>query len=126
MGHPASVGGRVGRRGRRSSVGRQPKEPTVVSAPGPEDVAPIDDWSQLLRDRVAVVTGGGDGIGGAISTLFAQHGALVEIAGGDEDGAAPTGRAIDDAGGTAPPHIVDVTVPADIDRLATDVLAMHG
>ena len=41
---------------------------------------PIENWSRLLDGRVAVVTGGGDGIGGAIARLFAQHGACVEIA----------------------------------------------
>ena len=40
---------------------------------------PIGDWNRLLEGRVAVVTGGGTGIGGAISRLFAQHGAIVEI-----------------------------------------------
>ena len=46
----------------------------------PSDVPAIDDWNRLLEGRIAVVTGGGDGIGGAISRLFAQHGAKVEIA----------------------------------------------
>jgi len=92
----------------------------------PSDVAPIRDWNRLLDGRVAVVTGGGDGIGGAISTLFAEHGALVEIAEVDEVRAARTGQAIEDAGGTARTHIVDVTVPTDVDRLATDVLSEHG
>jgi len=34
----------------------------------------------LLTDRVAVVTGGGGGIGAATARLFAQHGARVVIA----------------------------------------------
>ena len=46
----------------------------------PENVPAIEDWSRLLDGRVAVVTGGGAGIGGAISRLFALHGARVEIA----------------------------------------------
>ena len=55
----------------------------------PTDVAAIDDWNRLLDGKVAVVTGGGDGIGGAISRLFAEHGALVEIAEIDPDRAEP-------------------------------------
>ncbi|HZP31501.1 MAG TPA: NAD(P)-dependent oxidoreductase, partial [Acidimicrobiia bacterium] len=46
----------------------------------PSDVPAITDWNRLLEGKVAVVTGGGDGIGGAISRLFAEHGAQVEIA----------------------------------------------
>ncbi len=63
----------------------------------PERVPAIDDWGRLLVGKVAIVTGGGDGIGGAISRLFAQHGALVEIAENDpqraERGPTPTSRA---------------------------------
>jgi NAD(P)-dependent dehydrogenase (short-subunit alcohol dehydrogenase family) len=92
----------------------------------PTDVTPIGDWNRLLDGRVAVVTGGGDGIGGAISRLFAEQGALVEIAEVDESRAARTRQAIDDAGGTARTHIVDVTVAADVDRLASAVLSEHG
>lgn len=91
----------------------------------PTDVPPIDDWSRLLDGRVAVVSGGGDGIGGAISRLFAAHGAHVELAEIDPERAGRTVADIEAAGGSARAHVVDVTEPADVDRLATAVLAEH-
>jgi NAD(P)-dependent dehydrogenase (short-subunit alcohol dehydrogenase family) len=97
-----------------------------MSPQQPADVHPVADWNRLLDGRVAVVTGGGDGIGGAISKLFAQHGALVEIAEVDEARAVRTREAIHGAGGRARIHVVDVTVPADVDRLSSSVLSEHG
>jgi len=92
----------------------------------PSDVAPIGDWSRLLDGRVAVVTGGGDGIGGAISALFAAHGALVEVAEVDGERAERTVRAIRTSGGTVRGHVVDVTRIPDVERLADAVLSHHG
>lgn len=51
-----------------------------MTGPSPSDVPPIEDWSRLLADRTAVVTGGAHGIGEAISRLFADHGAMVIVA----------------------------------------------
>lgn len=92
----------------------------------PTDVEPIDDWSRLLDGRVAVVTGAGTGIGGAIARLFAEHGALVEIAEIDPDLAEQNRAAIAAAGGSARAHVVDVTRLDDVARLADAVLGEHG
>lgn len=91
----------------------------------PENVPPIADWNRLLEGRVAVVTGGGDGIGGGISRLFAEHGAIVEIAEIDPERAERTVADIEAAGGEARAHVVDVRRLEDVARLRSAVLADH-
>src|ERR1700722_9363213 len=92
----------------------------------PSDVTPIENWNRLLDGKVAVVTGGGDGIGGAISRLFAAHGAAVEIADIDPERAERTRAVIDEAGGTVRVHVVDVTKVAEVERFPAAVLDAHG
>jgi len=92
----------------------------------PTDVPAIDDWNHLLAGKIAVVTGGGDGIGGAISRLFAAHGARVEIAEIDPDRGSKAVRDIEAAGGAARTHTVDVREAEDVERFQSAVLAEHG
>jgi NAD(P)-dependent dehydrogenase (short-subunit alcohol dehydrogenase family) len=92
----------------------------------PATVPPIGDWNRLLEDRVAVVSGGGEGIGAAIARLFAEHGALVEIAEIDGDRAAAVCESIRVAGGSARAHVLDVTDDDSVAAFALDVLATHS
>ena len=92
----------------------------------PGDVAPIANWNRLLQDKVAVVTGGGAGIGGAISRLFAQHGGILEVAEINEDRANSVVDDIERNGGVAQANVVDVTKDDDVERLASEVLGRHG
>lgn len=92
----------------------------------PSDVPRIHDWSRLLDGKVAVVTGGGAGIGAAISELFAEHGAAVEIAEIDADRAAGVVDSIAAAGGRARAHVVDVRTEVGVDELAAAVLDTHS
>ncbi|MCU1390466.1 MAG: 3-oxoacyl-ACP reductase [Ilumatobacteraceae bacterium] len=97
-----------------------------MATPQPSNVRPIDDWGKLLDRKIAVVSGGGDGIGGAISRLFAEHGAIVEIAEIDPERAASAQRDIRASGGVAVAEAVDVTDHDAVERFAARVLADHG
>jgi NAD(P)-dependent dehydrogenase (short-subunit alcohol dehydrogenase family) len=97
-----------------------------VTTQQPSNVPTITDWHRLLEGRVAVITGGGAfGIGGAIARLFAEHGALVEVAEIDADRAERIVAEIQAEGGTARAHVGDVTDAADVALLARNVLATH-
>jgi NAD(P)-dependent dehydrogenase (short-subunit alcohol dehydrogenase family) len=80
----------------------------------------------LLADRVAVVTGGGGGIGAATSRLFAQHGAHVVIADIDLDSAHRTAETISESGGSAIAFGTDVRDADQVDGLARSVLERHN
>lgn len=67
-----------------------------------------------LTNKAAVVTGGGSGIGKAISLLFAQQGAHVHILDVDKAGAEATKQEIENAGGAATFHQADVTKQSEI------------
>jgi NAD(P)-dependent dehydrogenase (short-subunit alcohol dehydrogenase family) len=74
----------------------------------------------LLDDRVAVITGGGGGIGRAISERFAAEGAHVVVAEIDGARATDTVAAITAAGGRARAAVGDVTDAAVVADLAAD------
>lgn len=78
---------------------------------------------QLLADRVAVVTGGGGGIGAATAKLFAHQGARVVVADIDSELAHRVADDIASSGGSALPVVVDVREldqVADLARAAQD------
>lgn len=62
----------------------------------------------LLRDRTAVVYGGGGAIGGAMAATFAREGARVFLAGRTEAKLAVAAAAIRATGGQAETAVVDV------------------
>ena len=67
-----------------------------------------------LDGKVAVVTGGGSGIGQAIALKFAAQGAVIRILDVNESAAAATVQQIVKAGGTASAHGCDVTNQAEV------------
>jgi 2-keto-3-deoxy-L-fuconate dehydrogenase len=62
-----------------------------------------------LDGKVAVVTGGGSGIGQAIALKFGAQGAVIRILDVNQSASDATCQRIVDAGGTASAHLCDVT-----------------
>ena len=80
----------------------------------------------LLNDRIAVVTGGGGGIGAATARLFADQGAQVVIADIDAELARLTAEQIAASGGSAFAAVTDVRDAGQVAELARSVLERHG
>ena len=76
-----------------------------------------------LSGKVAVVTGGGSGIGQAISTLFSRQGAHVEVLDVDGRAAGDTAAAILSSGGSAAGAACDVSDAAAVTSAFERVVA---
>jgi NAD(P)-dependent dehydrogenase (short-subunit alcohol dehydrogenase family) len=79
-----------------------------------------------LNGKVAVVTGAGSGIGRATALLLARNGAKVHVADIDEERAWNVASEIEDAGGVAQPHALDVSDARAVDAFAEAVFAADG
>lgn len=79
-----------------------------------------------LRDRVAIVTGGGGGIGRATSLRFAAEGATVIIADINFAAANAVAEEARAAGGLVTPVEVNVTDRASVDALVEQALVAYG
>jgi NAD(P)-dependent dehydrogenase (short-subunit alcohol dehydrogenase family) len=79
-----------------------------------------------LREKVAIVTGGGSGIGEGLCRELARRGARVAVADVNADDAERVAAAIADGGGQATASTVDVASEADVRRLVKDTAAEYG
>jgi NAD(P)-dependent dehydrogenase (short-subunit alcohol dehydrogenase family) len=80
----------------------------------------------LLERHIAVVTGGGSGIGRAIALGYAREGAQVAVLDADGDTAAATVKAITGAGGKALSLRLDVTERDNCREVAAQIGATIG
>jgi 3-oxoacyl-[acyl-carrier protein] reductase len=79
-----------------------------------------------LRDRVAVITGAGSGIGRASALAFAAEGARVAVVDLDEGAAKATAEQIEAAGGQALALRADVSTAVDNAAVVSQALARWG
>ena len=79
-----------------------------------------------LEGRVAIVTGGGAGMGAAECRLFAREGAAVVIVDLYEEGGRGVEEQIRSAGGVANFERMDVTAEEEWNALLTSTLETHG
>ena len=80
----------------------------------------------LLKDRVAIVTGGGRGIGRGITQRFAQEGATVVIAQRDRDSGERTRDEVLAAGGRALYVPTDVAQRAEAEHVVEECAQRFG
>jgi NAD(P)-dependent dehydrogenase (short-subunit alcohol dehydrogenase family) len=69
-----------------------------------------------LDGKVALITGGTDGLGAALADRLVEEGSRVAVCGRDRHRLAATGQRLADAGGDALVVQADVTCLADLER----------
>ena len=79
-----------------------------------------------LHGKVALISGGATGMGGAASRLFAAEGAKVGIVDRNPEAAAATVAEIERAGGQAMFAVADVSSSVDVNRAVAEVHAALG
>ena len=82
--------------------------------------------AKLLKGQVALVTGGGRGIGRAIALHLGRLGATVIVSARTRAEIVETARLIAKAGGVARAVATDITAETSVRRLFQEILRRHG
>ena len=80
----------------------------------------------MLKNKIALVTGAGSGIGEAVSRLFSKNGATVVLADMDMDGAGRVLALIEKEGGKGLVVKTDVSKPAECEGLVNEAVRKFG
>lgn len=80
----------------------------------------------LLKDKVALVTGAGQGIGAAVAKTYAKEGAKVVVVDIEEETAKQVVKEIEQNGGEASYIIADVTKSEDVKKMVQFTIDTYG
>lgn len=78
-----------------------------------------------LDNKTAIITGGGSGIGKAITTVFAKQGAQVYVLDMDEKGSTATVEEINASGGSASFFKCNIASQAEVKNVVEQIVAKH-
>ena len=84
------------------------------------------DFSSLLPEKVALITGAASGQGRAAAALFGAHGARVVVADVNDEGSSETVRMLEESGSEAIAVHADVSVRADVDAMVGAAIERYG
>ncbi len=80
----------------------------------------------LLAEKVALITGGGNGIGRATALRFAREGAKVVVSDLDQEGLEDTRQEVTEAGGEVAVVTGNVTERADVQKMVDTAVEQFG
>jgi 2-keto-3-deoxy-L-fuconate dehydrogenase len=82
----------------------------------------VNSNSFRLGGKLAVVTGGGSGIGRAIAQIFSRHGASVSVLDSNQEAAETVAQEIAASGGNAKAYVCDVSQQEDVQAVLNEIV----
>ena len=82
--------------------------------------------NDLLKDKVAVITGGANGLGKATAFLFSEHGAKVVIVDVNQEAGGKVVTEIIIKGGIASFEKTDISKSTEVNKMMDNVIAKYG